>query len=171
MEPAMAGELNACNGTYQRRPDGRWCYRWGAEVPGARDLTMADVLPLQAGDVPGARPLTAEEFRWATGQIGAGEGVLVRRPERRRPDVRDIVVGIFAPELHVLAMLTLDEVAKLAGVSKATIDSYRYRGYLPEPQAVLGRTPMWTRPVVNHWIETRPGCGWRTDLYGQTANA
>jgi predicted DNA-binding transcriptional regulator AlpA len=163
-------ELRYCNDTYRRDADGVWRYPWDAPVPGAVDLTLADVLGLQVGspdDAMAGRRLTDSEFRWATGRAGSPEGVIVRQPANRRPDARDIVVGMFAPELHVSALFTVAQIAKAAGVSKATIDSYRYRGYLPEPQTMSGRTPLWARPIINRWLETRPGAGWRSDIYGR----
>jgi predicted DNA-binding transcriptional regulator AlpA len=81
--------------------------------------------------------------------------------------VGDLIVGMQAPELHILTMLTVGDIAEVAGVSKATIDSYRYRGVLPEPQATSGRTPLWARPIIRHWLATRSGPGWRSDLYGE----
>jgi len=81
----------------------------------------------------------------------------------------DRVVGLDAPELHVRAMLTIADIADVTGVAPDTIAAYRYRGYLPEPQAVIGRTPVWSRPIIRHWLETRPGNGWRTDIYGDRA--
>lgn len=71
-----------------------------------------------------------------------------------------------APELHVRAMLTIADIAEMIDVAPDTVAAYRYRGYLPEPQAVIGRTPVWSRPVIRHWLRTRPGNGWRTDIYG-----
>jgi hypothetical protein len=167
---AVARELHYANDTYRRDVDGVWRYPWGDRVPGATDLTLADMLGLRIGtdDPMEPRPLTEAEFRWATGRAASSEGVIVRTPRNRRPDARDIVVGMFAPELHVAVMFTVQQIAAAAEVSKATIDSYRYRGYLPAPQTVMGRTPLWARPIINRWLETRPGAGWRSDIYGST---
>lgn len=167
----MSGQLEHCNGTYRRGTDGVWRYPWGDPVPGATDLTLADLLAIHYGtDLAGARlPLRAvsrSELAWLTGQSEDLDQVFVRRRGTNPPDTGDLVVGMWAPELHVLTMLTVNEIAELAGVSKATIDSYRYRGYLPEPQTTRGRTPLWARPIVQRWLTTRPGCGWRSDIYG-----
>jgi hypothetical protein len=161
--------LHCCNGTYERHRDG-WRYAWGDLVPNASDLTLADLMLVDddvecAGSVDRFRPLTAAERRWLAGEHGAVDEVLLRRRNGRQPNAGDLIVGMLAPELHVLLMLTVGDIADAAGVSKATIDSYRYRGYLPEPQVTRGRTPLWSRPVVSRWLATRPGSGWRTDLY------
>lgn len=166
----MAAGLTCCNDTYARDEAGVWRYPWGAEVPGATDLTLSDIFSIHLGpddEVP-MRPLNQDEIAWLRGDPVDPANVLVRRGPGRRAGIGDLVVGMHAPELHVLTMLTVADIGELAGVSKATIDSYRYRGYLPAPQATRGRTPLWARPIIRHWLDNRPGCGWRSDLYGST---
>lgn len=167
----MARELTCCNDTYTRDAAGVWRYPWGEPVPGATDLTLADVFAIHLGpdDHIAMRQLTRDELAWVRGDHADPAKVLVRRGGHgRAPGVGDLVVGMLAPELHVLTMLTVADISDVAGVSKATIDSYRYRGYLPAPQATRGRTPLWARPIIRHWLDNRPGCGWRSDLYGST---
>ena len=132
--------MQITHGIYTRDEHGTWRYPWGDAVPGARDLTVGDLRCL--GTLPADVPDDAPV---------------------------DHVVGIDAPELRVDVVLTIGDVAELAGVSPATITAYRRRGGFPEPQAVLARTPVWSRPVVEHWLASRPGNGWRTDLYGDRA--
>jgi hypothetical protein len=158
-----------CNGTYARI-DGIWRYPWGDEVPGAMDLTLGDLIRIDSQcdcveAIQGFRPLSEAERRWLGGDASMADQVLVRQRPGYRPHAGDLIIGLLAPELHPLTMLTVGEIAEAAEVSKATIDSYRYRGYLPEPQAARGRTPLWARPIVRHWLATRPGPGWRTDIY------
>lgn len=164
-----------CNGTYARI-DGVWRYPWGDEVVGATDLTLGDLIQIDnqcdcAEAVRTFRPLTDAERRWLAGDASMSDQVMFRRRPGFRPHAGDLIIGLLAPELHPLTMLTVGEIAEAAGVSKATIDSYRYRGCLPEPQASRGRTPLWARPVVRHWLSTRPGPGWRTDIYESRARS
>jgi hypothetical protein len=171
--PDVPSELSCCNGTYTRDPDGVWRYPWGDAVPGGRDLTLADLLALQVEDddleALAMRPLSPAERAWIRGEATGIDLVLVREPfAGAAVGVGDLVVGMLAPELHVVTMLTVADIGELAGVSKTTVDSYRYRGSLPEPQVTKGRTPLWARPIVRRWLQTRPGCGWRSDLYGVT---
>jgi hypothetical protein len=170
----MRAELTCCNDTYTRTADGTWRYPWDDPVPGARDLTLADVLSLQHAGIDPAelsmRPLSEQELAWVRGETASLDAVLVRRPANGTPGVGDLVLGMLAPELHVLTMMTVADIGELAGVSKATVDSYRYRGILPAPQATRGRTPLWSRPIVHRWMQTRPGCGWRSDLYASDAD-
>jgi predicted DNA-binding transcriptional regulator AlpA len=160
----MPTSVTFCNGTYHRRDDGLWTYFWDEPVPGARDLTLSQALAqrLLHEEPVDARQVTRQQWAWATGLGPISQPVATETAGGGR----EVVVGMEAPELNVLYMLTVTEVADLAAVSKATIDSYRYRGYLPEPQVVKGRTPLWSRPVIRYWLRSRPGSGWRTDVYG-----
>ena len=121
--------MHYCQGTYHRDDAGIWRYAWNEPVPGARDLTVADLVPPGGPDARSAADLA--------------------------PQARELVVGMLAPELDINLMLTVGQVADRAHVSKATIDSYRYRGLLPEPQVTVGRTPLWARPVVERWVARR----------------
>ena len=156
--------VTAWNDTYARHDRGVWCYRWGEPVPGAVDLTLRDVWHhrLPATDPPEpATPADEEAAHWA---VRCGLQAPVPVPGRDGAPL--LLVGMTAPELDVMLLLTVADIADVAGVSKATVDSYRYRGTLPAPQVVKGRTPLWTRPVIRHWLEHRPGSGWRSDIYG-----
>jgi predicted DNA-binding transcriptional regulator AlpA len=173
----MRERLYCCNGTYSRDVNG-WHYPWGEPVPGASDLILSDMMALDttletADQVRRFRPLNADERRWLAGEPTVTDHLwLSPRHNGGGPHVGDLIVGMQAPELHILTMLTVGDIAEVAGVSKATIDSYRYRGVLPKPQATSGRTPLWARPIIRHWLATRSGPGWRSDLYGErdTAN-
>lgn len=169
----MTALLRCCNGTYVRDADG-WHYPWGEPVAAATDLTLADLMAIdddvQCAEKLGAmRPLTPPERRWLAGESSAIDQVLLRRRPGHRPNAGDLIVGMMATELHALTMMTVSDIAEVAGVSKATVDSYRYRGYLPAPQIIRGRTPLWARPIVHHWLRTRPGSGWRSDIYPAAA--
>jgi hypothetical protein len=161
----MSPLLRCCNDTYARGDDGVWRYTWGEPVPGAQDLTLG--LARQLGLVEsGTTSLVDEDVTRLLESYGLEQPLV---PEPSQPE--SAVLGLIAPELTASALLTVADVGMLAGVSKATIDSYRYRGYLPEPQFVKVRTPLWTRPVIRHWLLQRPGCGWRTDIYGERSAA
>lgn len=158
----------SCYGVYRRTRDGRWLYPWGEPVPGATDLTVGDLLRLGLAkgrngtavqDLPDhlrTDPLVDHDAESLAASEDAGA-------------LADRVVGLSAPELHVRAMVTISDIAEMVDVAPDTIAAYRYRGYLPDPQAIIGRTPVWSRPVIQHWLETRPGNGWRTDIYGDRA--
>jgi predicted DNA-binding transcriptional regulator AlpA len=153
----VSQRLRYANGTYERDQLGVWRYSWGDPVPGARDLTLADLLAIHASDVAATRELGRAELEWLAGEREDIGEVLLQQHGDRTPTTGDLVVGMAAPELHVQLMLTVADVADLAHVSKATIDSYRSRGTLPEPQVQRGRTPLWSRPVIQRWLTLRPG--------------
>lgn len=130
-------------------------------MPGATDLTLSDLVSTPARapfaeQVCRFRPLTVDERRWLAGVSPASDDVFVRSRQPARHDGHDLVVGMSAPELDPDTMMTLGDIADAAGASKATIDSRRFRGCLPGPQAPRGRTPLWARPVVDRWIADHP---------------
>lgn len=57
--------------------------------------------------------------------------------------------------------LTTTEVAKLAGVTVASLREYRQRGSMPEPDGYLERTPWWHRKTIEAWLASRPKRGQR----------
>lgn len=68
-------------------------------------------------------------------------------------------VELAAPELFVHQMLDTDDVAEILGVDRKTVSRMLSRGSLPLPQFRLGNSPVWARPVIEHYQETRPGRG------------
>lgn len=54
-------------------------------------------------------------------------------------------------------LVGIGDFAERIGVTYSTISAYRSRGRLPEPAAMLGRTPVWTRRQLNDWSRTQPG--------------
>lgn len=157
----MTDTTMTCLDTYRRDPEGVWRYPWGDAVPGAHDVLLGDVVALHLPPPRAAAP-SPEDVLEIAQRYGSDRPLLLTRGD----GTRDVVLGMRAPELDAPALWTAADVADAAGVSKATIDSYRYRGLLPEPQLVLSRTPLWARPIVQHWLADRPGAGWRSDVYG-----
>jgi predicted DNA-binding transcriptional regulator AlpA len=64
-------------------------------------------------------------------------------------------------------LLSLLQMAELAGIRPGTLRKYRSEGRLPAPDNtdVPGR-PRWRRSTFDAWMATRPGRGARTDLHG-----
>lgn len=77
-------------------------------------------------------------------------------------------------------LLTTLDVARLAGVTPATVRRYTHRGSLPKPDRHIGRTPVWERATVDRWLAERPRCtiqldgkrcqGWRGHRGAHTVN-
>ncbi|KXO98148.1 helix-turn-helix transcriptional regulator [Tsukamurella pseudospumae] len=63
--------------------------------------------------------------------------------------------------------LSLGEVAQHTGVSLSTMKTYLARGYLPEPDAIIGRNRGWRVETIDAWTQSRPGRGARTDQHNE----
>lgn len=61
------------------------------------------------------------------------------------------------------AFLALRDVARLIGVTKGTVASYKAKGMLPEPDVVIGLDDRavagWRKETIITWNEGRPGKG------------
>lgn len=64
----------------------------------------------------------------------------------------------------MIIYLSRGEIAELLGVSLTTVKGYDKRGYLPEPDARVGRNCGWLEATITDWHANRPGAGARTDL-------
>ena len=52
--------------------------------------------------------------------------------------------------------LTISEIAEVTGLKVDTINKYRSRNTLPDPDSVVGRTPIWKRETIDSWNALRP---------------
>lgn len=172
----VAGDLPAPDlPGYLRDRRGTWRYAaTGRAVPGARDLTLRSLHRFPEGGGRVAVPVdlvrTEAELAWylawrhtLTTRLAGGRSVtVVRVPVAEWERRADIPIGLWAPELTASRLLGVAEVARLAGVSPATVTAYLSRRRMPEPVMRLGRAPVWSRPVIRHWLAGRPGQGRRT---------
>lgn len=53
-------------------------------------------------------------------------------------------------------LLSVADVAALAGVAPATIRAYAHRGQMPAPAGRIGRAPYWQAATIWAWLESRP---------------
>jgi hypothetical protein len=154
---------------YVRGADGVWRYEVGGLVPGARDDNLASRYRFAArSGTLVLIPVELTQHRdllWVKdhhdGDLGAsarwwGRHVPAYAVPRFCWNVRSrIPLGLLAPEVTPPAMLDLTGVARLIGVKDSTVTSYRARGRLPAPQFVVANTPLWSWPVIDHWIRHR----------------
>jgi predicted DNA-binding transcriptional regulator AlpA len=157
------------NGNFVRGPDAVWRYTSSRQpVRHATDVVLGDVYPAEPGTYEG-RSYRIVPHRWIRRRgdhplawVRSAAGV-IDRPERGeylvptalwRRRASD-VLGMLAPELHPLALLDLDDVARAAGVKPATVRAYLHRRQMPDPVSRAGGSPMWTRPTIEGWLETR----------------
>lgn len=65
-----------------------------------------------------------------------------------------------APEMLAHQMIDIYDISEMLGVEPESVSRMMHRGEMPEPQHRAGKHgAMWTRPVIEHWITTRPGRG------------
>jgi predicted DNA-binding transcriptional regulator AlpA len=173
-----ANDLPALNVPgYVRDRRGTWRYTaTGRAVPGARDLTLRSLhrFPVHRGHVLVPVDLGRSEaelawcLRWkdtmTTRLAGGHSVVVVRVPVGEWERRADIPCGLWAPELSASRLLGVGDVARLAGVSPATITAYLSRRRMPEPIMRLGHAPVWSRPIIRQWLADRPGQGSRSRL-------
>jgi predicted DNA-binding transcriptional regulator AlpA len=159
---------------YVRDRRGTWRYRaTGGAVPGARDLTLRWLYRFPVHQrhvvVPVDLVRTEAELAWCLGwkhtmttRLSGGRSItVVRVPVGEWERRADIPIGLWAPELTATRLVGIGDVARLAGVSPATITAYLSRRRMPEPVMRLGHAPVWSRPVIRQWLAARPGQGAR----------
>lgn len=140
---------------YIRDLNGVWRYSWKARVPRAVDLTPARLVQARHHHGVVAIPVWAlrgpleplNERAVLDGEWGYVDKALWSVC-RARP------LGVIAPELSPEMMFDLQGLAALLGYLPGTVRNMHSKGALPEPQRVLGRTPLWSRPVIEHWMGT-----------------
>lgn len=160
---------------YVRDRRGTWRYSaTGGAVPGARDLTLRSLYRFPVHQrhvqVPVELVRSEAELGWCLGwkhtmttRLSGGRSItVVRVPVGEWERRADIPIGLWAPELTATRLVGIGDVARLAGVSPATITAYLSRGRMPEPSVRRGNTPLWSRPVIRQWLAARPGQGRRT---------
>lgn len=48
----------------------------------------------------------------------------------------------------------IPEIAERLGVKRPTVDQWRWRGLLPEPDYTIGGRPAWEWDTIRAWAET-----------------
>lgn len=160
-----------CPPGYERDTRGVWRYSTTrSRVPGARDRTLASTWRVRkygqhAVGLPRVRVRTQLELEWMTEvEIETDDPTVVVVDKELWAELSRRSLGIDAPELSCEKLWDADNVAAFLGVKTGTIWSYVARDAFPEPVARVGRTSVWSEPVVMAWYVTRPGQGSRSDL-------
>ncbi|MEU0155622.1 hypothetical protein [Micromonospora fulviviridis] len=150
--------------------DGNTWYRpsqvfdWASEeylrrqVPAASTVTVADILTTDPGDQ--AVILNIDDVDTEIGLQGPWRAHLAAWVALRNSTSRPLsrcVVQLTAPELGADQLVTVTEMAEIAGLSPSTLRAYMTRGEssIPAPQAVVGGRNMWSRVVAEEWAEQR----------------
>lgn len=79
------------------------------------------------------------------------------------PGASDMRLGtrtvMVAPEVQPDALLTTEQVAELARVKPESLRSMISRGEGPAAVFKFGNQPVWSRPIIDHWMASRPRRG------------
>lgn len=167
-----------CPPGYERDARGAWRYSTTrARVPGARDRTLASTWRVRrhgqhAVSLPRVRVRTQLELEWMTEvEIETDDPTIVAVDKTLWAELSRRSLGIDAPELSCEKLWDTDNVAAFLGVKPGTIWSYVARKAFPEPVTKVGRTSVWSEPLVLEWYVSRPGQGSRSDLARRRASA
>jgi hypothetical protein len=142
---------------YKRDLNGVWRYAWGPRVQRAVDLTPARLaqarfhegtVALPAWVISGPLEVLARDV------LVMGEWCYL--DEALWAAVRSRPLGVLAAELLPPVMLDLLGLSSLLGLLPGTIRSMHARKQLPCAQLHIGRSPLWSRPVIAHWCQQRP---------------
>ncbi|WP_329020489.1 hypothetical protein [Streptomyces sp. NBC_01601] len=154
--------------------DGACWYRppllWDAEqgafeqhlVPAAATITAADLLNDPAADAARGHLHRVADLHeeqtsghwlddlalWAEHRTAASH---------QGPPLERCVVTLTAPELAGDNLIGTPALAAIAAITPSTLRAYmnRREGAVPQPQTVIGRRAMWSRPVAQDWAEQR----------------
>jgi hypothetical protein len=151
---------------YERGADGSWrAAADGEPVPGAGDLTLADLFDPERTELDGV-PVRLVPRAWASrrpdhplawtfehADLGGRGPIPV--PAAEWEARADQVVAMAAPVLHPWNLVGTDGVAAMLGVNEATVRAYLARRQMPDPLVRIGRTPVWSRHQIESWQATR----------------
>jgi hypothetical protein len=168
--PPLHGVSTAGGGNYLRSDEGRWVYAFeflrGVPVPGARDVTLADLANVvEDGDAVAIKAASMLAYRAELGWVSQYPHTQIRHEGRladvhRVPTVKwravaDVVVDMIAPELHVSRLLDVPGVERLLVLPAQSLRSTAYpRRYQPFPAPVIalrGHRELYATPPMVAW--------------------
>ncbi|MFC6087485.1 helix-turn-helix transcriptional regulator [Sphaerisporangium aureirubrum] len=126
-------------------------------VPAATNVTVADLLGGDADsgtghvlDIDQVDVDTPYEGRWL-------DDLAAWAAHRQTAAASLSLVKLSAPELTADQLLSLTQMAQMAGVAPSTLRAYvsRGEGDVPLPQATVSGRNVWARPVAEEWVERR----------------
>ena len=127
------------------------------QVPAAATVTAADMV--SAGDASHGQVLAIADVDTDAPAVGRWVDDLALWAQGRgnRAPLTESVVTLTAPELSADQMISVTEVAGIAGIAASTLRAYlsRGEGSLPLPQATLHGRSLWARPIAEEWAEER----------------
>jgi hypothetical protein len=141
---------------YERDRNGTWRYVWRERVPRAMDLTPARLVQARRhGEVVAVPAWTLARELEPLSSDAVIEGAFAFMDATLWGVVANRSIGILAPELQAERMLDLNAVAAVVRCRPATARSMHARSQLPPAQHRINRTPLWSYPVIQHWMQNR----------------
>lgn len=130
-------------------------------VPAAMTVHAADLLGAGGGSADQAAVLAIEDVDVdEPRRPGRWRDALAAWAARRRadaPPLQRCVVQFNAPELAADQLVSVAQLAEIAGIGASTLRAYLARGEneIPAPQATPAGRSMWSLPVAEEWAEQR----------------
>ncbi|MFG3429359.1 hypothetical protein [Streptomyces californicus] len=156
------------DGTNWFRPPQLWDAATGAveqqAVPAAVTVTAADLLQDPRADASAGQLHQVNALAAPSGASQGGQWLhdMARWAAHRasspdRPPLNRCVLTLTAPELAGDQLIGTPALAAAAAISPSALRAYisRGQGEVPEPQALVGNRPMWSRPVAENWATHR----------------
>jgi hypothetical protein len=107
-----------------------------------------EITPLASGVIETTlEDVAAAHGYQLAGQLDVGSGSWDYELELLPVDTVDAVTGG--------RLWTADEVALAAGIGNRSFHAYTARGYAPQPDGHVGRTPVWREVTVRGWLSRR----------------
>jgi hypothetical protein len=129
-----------------------------SDVPAAITVSATDVLTGGGTSLHG-RVLNLEDLAEGEDRTASwlDDLALWAENNRSRLDLRSSVVSVSAPELAADNLLSVAAAADRAGIAATTLRAYLSRGEndVPHPQTTVGGRNMWSKPVIDDWVESR----------------
>lgn len=127
------------------------------KVPGAATVTVADLLDEGTAEAGNGRVLNIRQLDGTPYQGRWLDDLAVWAAHHPGDGASLHVVTLTAPELATDQLITLAEMAELAGIAPSTLRAYATRSEadVPQPQATVSGRPRWARPVAEEWVEHR----------------
>ncbi|MEV1172482.1 hypothetical protein [Nonomuraea sp. NPDC049784] len=127
-------------------------------VPAATDVTATDLLQNGDADAGNGHILDIDQVDLDTPYQGRWlDDLAAWAAHHQTSSASPNVVKLSAPELTADQLVSLTQMAQLAGVAPSTLRAYvsRGEGDVPQPQATVSGRNVWARPVAEEWVERR----------------
>jgi hypothetical protein len=127
-------------------------------VPAATTVTAVDLLQNGDADAGNGHIIDIDQVDLDARYQGRWlDDLAAWAAHRPTPTASPNVVRLSAPELAADQLVSLTQMAQIAGVAPSTLRAYvsRGEGDVPQPQATVSGRNVWARPVAEEWVQHR----------------